>query len=125
MIVRTRENLTPVDWGNGLSYRLLVQSDGMGFTLAETVVRAGTSSRLQYRRHLEACYCTSGSGAVVSADGQVRHELRPGVLYALDEHDAHHLIADEGSDLVLISVFNPPLSGSEKHVVAGPGFSSY
>jgi L-ectoine synthase len=83
----------------------------MGFTLAETVVRGGTSSSLQYRRHLEACYCTRGSGAVISADGKVKYELRPGVLYALDEHDAHHLVADDGDDLMLISVFNPPLSG--------------
>lgn len=125
MIIRTRDELTPVEWGNGLSYRLLVQSDGMGFTLAETVVRGGTKSSLQYRRHLEACYCTSGYGAIVSADGQVTHQLRPGVLYALDEHDAHHLVADEGDDLVLISVFNPPLSGREQHVVSGAGFSSY
>ena len=35
-------------------------------------------------------------------------------LYALDEHDEHILRAISG-DLRLICVFNPPLTGQEKH----------
>ncbi|MFB9908962.1 ectoine synthase [Allokutzneria oryzae] len=125
MLIRTKPDTTPVDWGNGLSYRFLVAADGLGFTLAHTTVRAGTKSRLEYRRHLEACYCIAGSGEVHSADGSLRQELRPGVLYALDQNDAHFLIADPDQDLELVSVFNPPLRGDERHQLDGDGFSQY
>src|SRR5438445_13767182 len=53
-----------VDWGNGTSHRLLTQQDGMGFTVCHTVVRAGSESRLHYRRHFEACYCIAGAGEI-------------------------------------------------------------
>ena len=33
-----------VDWGNGTSHRLLVEQDGMGFTMCHTIVRAGTET---------------------------------------------------------------------------------
>ncbi|MEV2250877.1 ectoine synthase [Streptomyces sp. NPDC050147] len=125
MFIREKESVKAVEWGNGLSYRFIVVADRMGFSLAETLVYAGTKSRLQYRNHLEACYCISGQGQVVSADGAVQYEIRPGVLYALDQHDAHFLIADEREDLRLISVFNPALRGDEVHSLDGTGFSEY
>ncbi|HEY8373447.1 MAG TPA: ectoine synthase [Pseudonocardiaceae bacterium] len=110
--------------GNGQSYRLLTVADEMGFTVCHTVVRAGTSSRLQYTRHLEACYCISGKGEVVTADGET-HVLEPGVIYALNKHDAHTLVAAPSEDLHLISVFNPPLRGDEKHSLSEDGYSRY
>ncbi|WP_165988138.1 ectoine synthase [Streptomyces sp. YIM 98790] len=125
MFIREKEKTPPVEWGNGLSHRLVVATDRMGFTIADTLVRAGTKSRLQYRRHLEACYCISGRGQVLSADGSVQYDIRPGVLYALDRHDAHFLIADTGQDLRLISVFNPPLRGDEVHSLDETRFSEY
>ncbi|MET7468319.1 ectoine synthase [Micromonospora sp. NPDC005686] len=125
MIVRTREQIEPVEWGNGLSYRYLLTTDKMGFTVCHTVVRAGTKSRLEYRRHLEACLCVGGRGSVVTADGSQTWELRPGVLYALNEHDAHFLIAAPDTDLELISVFNPPLVGTERHNLDSVEFSQY
>ena len=125
MIVRYKDQVRVVEWGNGTSHRFLLEADRMGFTLCHTVVRAGTKSMLQYRRHLEACYCVAGRGSVVSRDDGTIHELRPGVLYALDEHDAHFLIAAPEGDLELISVFNPPLRGDERHRLDSDEFSQY
>lgn len=125
MFVRAKSEVPAVEWGNGLSHRLLVNADNMGFTVADTLVRAGTKSRLQYRRHLEACYCISGRGEVQTADGSVVYPIEPGVLYALDQHDAHFLVAAPTEDLRLISVFNPPLRGDEVHDLDGDGFSHY
>lgn len=125
MIVKRRDEVKVVEWGNGTSYRFLLEPDGMGFTLCHTVVRAGTSSLLQYRRHLEACYCIAGRGSVVTGDGAVTHELHPGVMYALDSHDQHFLIAPPDSDLELISVFTPPLKGDERHQLNSHTFSQY
>ncbi|MCI2237318.1 ectoine synthase [Paenibacillus sp. TRM 82003] len=124
MIIRQRDAVDSVDWGNGTSDRLLVERDGMGFAVAHTIVKAGTSSKLQYRRHLEACYCLSGSGAVVEADG-TRHEIGPGTLYALDAHDPHVLEASAHEDMHLVSVFNPPINGDEKHRLDPTGYSQY
>lgn len=113
-----------VDWGNGTSHRLLTRTDGMGFTVCHTVVRAGSESRLQYRRHLEACYCISGSGEVEDMSGVV-HRVEPGTIYVLDAHDDHFLRADDAADMVLVSIFNPPLEGSEKHSLDREAGSAY
>ncbi|MEU0050654.1 ectoine synthase [Streptomyces sp. NPDC006184] len=124
MIVRSTGDVAPVQWGNGTSYRLLTEADGMGFTVCETLVRKGTSSALQYRRHLEACFCTGGSGEVVTASGE-RYKITEGTIYALDKNDAHYLIASDYEDLRLISVFSPALRGDEKHTLSSDGFSQY
>ncbi|WP_406644580.1 ectoine synthase [Aliisedimentitalea scapharcae] len=128
MIIRTLEAVEKtdrfVDWGNGTSHRFLVCEDGMGFTMCHTIVRAGTTTRLKYENHLEACYCIAGSGTVTGADGQ-DHVIKPGTMYALDQHDDHTLTAYSKTDLVLVSVFNPPLSGQETHDPTGAGPSGY
>ncbi|MGX7829473.1 ectoine synthase [Actinokineospora sp. 24-640] len=124
MIIRELDNVRTVDWGNGLSRRFLVESDGLGYTLTDTTVRAGTKSRLEYRNHLEACYCIEGTGEVQDLDGNT-FPLTPGTLYALDQHDAHFLIADPDSDLRLVCVFSPALRGDEVHSLDEAGFSHY
>ncbi|MFB7667616.1 ectoine synthase [Kitasatospora sp. NPDC056138] len=124
MFVRSLDDVAPVEWGNGLSYRLLTKSDGMGFAVADTLVRKGTSSALQYRDHLEACYCIAGSGEVVEKDG-TRHKIVKGTIYALDKHDPHYLVASADEDLHLVSIFNPPINGDEKHTLSEDGFSQY
>jgi L-ectoine synthase len=124
MIVRRLSDVTTVDWGNGLSRRFLLESDGMGYTVTDTTVRAGTKSRLEYRHHLEACYCIEGSGEVVGLDGD-SHALTPGTLYALDRNDAHFLVASPHEDLRLVCVFSPALRGDETHKLDSAEFSHY
>ncbi|MDP2343974.1 MAG: ectoine synthase [Deltaproteobacteria bacterium] len=124
MIVRsvkdTEGTERDVFWGNGRSRRLLLQRDEMGFAMMETTVNAGSESHLQYRNHLEACLCISGRGEV-ECNG-VKYPLEPGVMYALDKHDAHVLRAIE--TMKLISVFCPAIVGGETHDLNRPG-SSY
>ncbi|TWP48429.1 ectoine synthase [Lentzea tibetensis] len=124
MIIRSIEEVPSVEWGNGLSRRFLLDSDGMGYTVTDTVVRAGTKSRLEYRNHLEACYCIEGRGEVVDMDGR-SHPITPGTLYALDENDAHFLIAAPDTDLRLVCVFSPALRGHERHSLDSGEFSHY
>ena len=113
-----------VDWGNGTSHRLLTRADQMGFTVCHTVVRAGSESLLQYRNHLEACYCIAGEGEVEDMAGRVT-PIRPGDIYVLDQHDRHYLRGGRDSDLVLVSIFNPPLNGHERHDLENPDGSAY
>ncbi|MEU8890784.1 ectoine synthase [Streptomyces sp. NPDC048442] len=124
MIVRRLDEVTAVDWGNGLSRRFLVEADGMGYSMTDTTVRAGSKSRLEYRRHLEACYCISGTGEVVDPGG-TSHPITPGTFYALDQHDAHFLIAGPDEDLRLVCVFTPALHGGERHSLDSSEFSQY
>ncbi|MFC8920340.1 ectoine synthase [Streptomyces sp. WAC05374] len=124
MIVRKLDSVRCVDWGNGLSRRFLTESDGLGYTVTDTIVRAGTKSRLEYRRHLEACYCIEGSGEIVDMAG-ASHPITPGTLYALDKHDAHWLIAGPDEDLRLVCMFTPALRGDEVHNLDSPEFSQY
>ncbi|GGQ86171.1 ectoine synthase [Couchioplanes azureus] len=124
MIIRSWDKVPNVDWGNGTSRRFLLAADGLGFTITDTTVTAGTKSRLEYRRHLEACYCIEGRGEVVDIDGN-SHALEPGVLYALDAHDPHFLVASPEEDLRLVCVFSPALQGDERHNLDGDGFSQY
>jgi L-ectoine synthase len=123
MLIRKLDSVKTVDWGNGLSRRFLLESDGLGYTVTDTIINAGTTSRLEYKNHLEACYCIEGSGAVVEMDG-TRHEIVPGTLYALDKHDMHDLIANPEGDMRLICMFTPALTGDEAHRLTESGIHS-
>lgn len=112
-----------VDWGNGTSHRLLTEADKMGYTVCHTVVHAGSESLLEYKNHLEACYCIAGSGEVEDMNGTI-FPIHPGDIYVLDQHDKHYLRASKEEDMILVSVFNPPLKGTERHNLNNPDASS-
>lgn len=124
MIIRRLADVLAVEWGNGLSRRFLLESDGMGYSLTDTIVRAGTRSAMQYTEHLEACYCIAGTGELITPDGEV-HRLEPGTMYALDRHDPHCLVCGPDEDLRLVCVFRPPLEGRERHDLRPDGYSRY
>ncbi|OEJ22369.1 ectoine synthase [Streptomyces subrutilus] len=124
MIVRKLDEVPTVDWGNGLSRRFLTQQDGVGYTVTDTIVRAGTKSRLEYRNHMESCYCIEGSGEVIDTAGN-SHPITPGTLYALDRHDAHWLVASPHEDLRLVCMFTPALRGDEVHHLDSAEYSHY
>ena len=121
MIVRTLgETLgTPreVSAKTWVSRRLLLAADGMGFSVHDTRILAGTETVMEYRHHVEAVYCIEGEGEIQTLpDGPV-HRIEPGVLYALDGHERHALRAE--SELRLVCVFNPPVTGAEVHGADG------
>ncbi|RWB93768.1 MULTISPECIES: ectoine synthase [unclassified Mesorhizobium] len=125
MIYRTLKQLIDstydVAWGNGQSRRLLVRDDGVGYSLTDTIVRAGTESLLRYSNHLETCYCIEGEGEVQV--GKETFRITPGCMYALNGHEKHYLRAK--TDLRLICVFSPALVGHEKHQLDDLNGSSY
>jgi L-ectoine synthase len=124
VIVRHIGEAKTVAWGNGVSRRLLLAADGMGFTLTDTIVEAGTRSRLEYCNHMEACYCIAGKGEVIDLEGN-SYPIEPGVMYALDRHDPHYLVASPDKDLRLVCVFSPALRGDERHNLNETAFSHY
>jgi len=100
------------------SKRMIVKDDGMGYSVHETRIVEGSESRLHYQHHLETNYCVAGEGEVVDVATGETFQIRPGTIYALDQHDEHILRATKG-DLHLVCVFNPPVSGTETHNAGG------
>ena len=121
MIVRTLDDVVGSDRdvaGEGWrSRRLLLRRDQLGFSLHDTTVEAGSELNLQYRHHLEACYCLEGEAELVDLASGERHAIGPGTMYALDQHDRHTLTVRR--DLRLVCVFNPALTGAEVHDADG------
>ncbi|MEP5730274.1 MAG: ectoine synthase [Sulfitobacter sp.] len=120
MIIRDKDTLLGTSRdaaGPGwTSLRLLVRSDGMGFSMTETQVLPGAVLRLEYKHHVEACYCISGEGRVIEGATGRAHDIRPGVLYAPNAHDRHEVhVPEGGAPLHLICVFSPALEGDEVH----------
>ena len=95
------------------STRLLLNSDQMGFSLHVTTIYPGTITPIWYRNHLEAVLCIEGEGEIQTVDDRKVHQIRPGVIYALDQHDQHILTAR--TQMRMVCVFNPPLIGKEVH----------
>ena len=125
MFIRTLNEIIgterDVNWGNGQSRRLLIESDNMGFALLDTIIKAETDLQIQYKNHLEAVYCIEGRGSITDVAADKVYDLEPGVMYVLDNHDIHRIRAME--DIRVICVFNPPLKGDERHDMSKLGTS--
>jgi L-ectoine synthase len=106
----TKREVVTEDW---TSRRLLLKKDGMGFSMHETVIRAGAELALHYKNHLEAVYCVEGSGFLHDKTNDITYAIESGVLYALNDNDPHTLKAN--TYMRMVCVFNPPVTGEEKH----------
>jgi L-ectoine synthase len=117
MIVRSLDQIlgtsSEVSAKTWTSRRLLLASDRLGFSLHDTIIHAGTHTRMWYQNHLEAVYCVSGEGTVEVLKTGEKFAIREGTVYALDQHDEHVLHAE--TQMRMICVFNPPLLGGEVH----------
>ncbi|MDZ4370658.1 MAG: ectoine synthase [Phenylobacterium sp.] len=99
------------------SARLLLKDDGMGFSFHITTMYAGEELRMHYKNHLESVFVLSGEGTIEDLGTGEIHELKPGVLYALNANDRH--IVRPRTDIVTACVFNPPVTGREVHDETG------
>jgi L-ectoine synthase len=121
MKVRTITEITNTDRhviGKGFeSLRLILAKDGMGFSVHKTIIPVGNAEHWHYKNHLEACYCVEGCGILHNLDTDEKFTVLPGTIYLLDNHDNHTFQAIK--DVVLISIFNPPVTGGEIHQADG------
>jgi L-ectoine synthase len=99
------------------SVRLLLKDDGMGFSFHITTIHEKAELRMHYKHHLESVYCISGTGSIEDLATGAVHEIRPGVVYALDRNDRHILRAE--TEMTMACVFNPPVTGREVHDDSG------
>lgn len=114
-IIKTQElhESRKVEFHSGVSNRLLLDEDSMGYTMTKTVIEPGKRVFQHYKNHLESCYCVKGKAILTNAMTGEEHAIEPDVTYVLDKNDPHYFEAIE--ETVLICVFNPPLTGREIH----------
>lgn len=96
-----------------VSDRLLLKDDDMGFSFHVTTMFAGKELHMHYQNHLEAVLVLKGRGTIEDLGTGETHELKPGVMYALNNHDKH--IVRPTEDILCACVFNPPVTGREVH----------
>lgn len=103
-----------VPFNAGVSHRLTLADDGMGYTMTKTVIRPGAGKVFwHYKHHLETCYCVSGKATLTNAETGEQFHIEPDVTYVLDGHEPHYFEAHE--ETILICCFSPPLNGREVH----------
>jgi L-ectoine synthase len=107
------ENDISAETGTWASRRMLLRKDGMGFSFHDTMIFAGTTTLIWYKNHLEAVYCVAGEGELEVIETGEIFKIKDGTMYALNGHEKHYLRAF--SDMRMICVFNPPLTGKEVH----------
>ena len=117
MIVRTVEEITGTERdvadGHWRSRRLVLAGDGVGFSVHETVIEAGSVNDFWYANHVEAVFVVEGEGEVVDEETGTTHPLAPGSIYVLDGHERHQL--RPRTRMRTVCVFTPPVTGREVH----------
>ncbi|WP_028849656.1 ectoine synthase [Thermocrispum municipale] len=117
MIVRHLDDITgteaDVETENWRSKRIVLAKDKVGFSVHETVLKAGTVNKFWYANHIEAVFIVSGEGEITDLGTGETHQLRPGSLYLLNDHDKHELRPK--TEMRTVCVFNPPVTGREVH----------
>ncbi|MFD8494068.1 L-ectoine synthase [Amycolatopsis xylanica] len=117
MIVRTLDEITDTDADikteNWRSKRIILAKEGVGFSVHETTLYAGTTSDFWYANHIEAVFITEGEGEIEDKGTGKVYPLAPGTLYLLNDHDKHQVRAK--TDIKCVCVFNPPVTGREVH----------
>lgn len=117
MIVRSLRDIEgterDIQTPNWRSQRIVLAREGVGFSVHETVLYAGTENSMWYANHIEAVYCVEGEGELTNDETGERHWISPGTLYLLDGHE-HHTLRPQ-TDMRTVCVFNPPVTGREVH----------
>ena len=77
-VIKT-ENLNSarkVEFHAGISYRIILDEDGMGYTLTKTVIQPSAGRVFQhYKNHLESCYCVTGRATLTDASTGEMYEM--------------------------------------------------
>lgn len=117
MIVRTVNEITDTDADiqteNWRSKRIVLAKEQVGFSVHETTLYAGTVNQFWYANHIEAVFIVEGEGEITDLATGETHQLSPGSLYLLNDHDKHEV--RPRTEMRTVCVFNPPITGREVH----------
>tara|TARA_R100001463_G_scaffold74997_2_gene129060 strand:+ start:16210 stop:16596 length:387 start_codon:yes stop_codon:yes gene_type:complete len=102
-----------VKFKEGRSIRFILKKDNMGFSFHKTIIPKGNKGHWHYKNHKESCYCIKGNGILTNLETKEKFNINVGDIYILDKNDNHTF--ESLTDVILISVFNPPIVGQEVH----------
>ncbi len=106
------------DGGRALrSVRILTREDGCGFSISDVQITGGWSWDLHYKNHVEMNFIVAGRLKITDLARDRSWELTPGMLYVVGPKDRHRLAAE--GDVHLVSIFNPAITGTERHDADG------
>ena len=94
------------------SRRYVTAADNLGFSLHSVLLSAGTKGDCWYKNHWEGNVVLDGEVKITDYASGIAHSLGPGGMYLVGPKDRHQIQAL--SDAHIISVFDPPLSGTEE-----------
>ncbi len=94
------------------SRRVILAEDGMGYSVHETLVDAGTHLRLNYANHRETVYVVAGRGTVTDVAGERAVSLQPGSVYSGGVGEEHILVCD--TEMTFLVIFTPGLVADEE-----------
>lgn len=89
----------------------ITASDQVGLSYAAVRLKPGHRSEHRYKHHTTACLVLEGALEVTDIGTGTVRRLGPGGLYCAGPEDRHRLHAVD--EVHMISVFNPPLTGSD------------
>lgn len=116
--VRAAGFVRSIRYGTAIATRYLTARDGLGFSLSTGFKRAPHQPvPTWYKHHWEANFVASGSGELEELSTGRRWPLEPGTVYAVGPDDRYQGHGSE--DILIVSVFNPPLVGDETHDADG------
>ncbi|MFO1172145.1 MAG: ectoine synthase [Hyphomicrobiaceae bacterium] len=90
---------------------IITKADGVGFSYSDVHLARGHRSDHTHKHHTMASLVLEGNLEVTDKDGKT-HTLSDGDLYCVGPGETHSLHAI--GDTHMISVFNPPLVGTER-----------
>lgn len=94
------------------SRRVILAGDGMGYSVHETTVAAGTRLHLSYENHRETVYCLRGRGTILDVETAEAVALAPGSVYSAGIGEEHILSCD--TEMTFLCIFTPGLEGGEE-----------
>ena len=98
--------------GLATSQRYLTAADELGFSFHSVLLKEGVGGDIWYKNHWEGNLVLDGNMEVKDYATDEVHELGPGSLYLVGPKDRHHV--NPLSDVHVLSIFDPPLTGTEQ-----------
>lgn len=107
-----------VQFTGGHSYRMVTAMEGLGFSVNKTFIPVSSEAHLwHYKDHKEVCYCIEGKAIATDLETGIVYDINPDSAYLLPNHE--RMTFQALTDVVMISIFNPPLTGKETHDAEG------
>jgi L-ectoine synthase len=94
------------------SRRVILAGEGMGYSVHETTVDAGSRLHLAYEHHRETVYCLEGRGTLLEVASAEAVALTPGSVYSAGMREEHILTCD--TEMTFLCIFTPGLEGNEE-----------